>query len=243
MLHYNSYASSRNGRDELSPANTFEANRSMGDMQVNAEYVAYNIHYLSNLAGGLAIAVVAHSQGNPNTQWSLQFWPSTRAIARAFIALSPDFSGIDLLGSSSLLSNICYSGVCQAALWQQDVGSDYYSALHSHGFAAQVPTTTIWTEFDGVVVPPQTNAQLPGATVVSVQSLCPLRPDTHVTMTISAAAYALALDALNHDGVASLSRVRKNSLGACLRVTAKGMQPHVATDVGELLENLVHGFL
>lgn len=43
----------------------FLANRSMGDMQVNAEYVAYNLHYLSYLSGGLPTAVVAHSQGNP----------------------------------------------------------------------------------------------------------------------------------------------------------------------------------
>lgn len=62
-------------------------------------------------------------------------------------------------------------------------------------------------------------------------------------MTISSAAYALALDALNHDGVASLSRVRKNMLSICLRVTAKGMQVSLAKDLQSLLENLVKGFM
>lgn len=81
---------------------------------------------------------------------------------------------------------------------------------------------------------------------MSVQDLCPFRPDSHVTMTISAAAYALALDALNNGGIASLSRLRKNPfklLGTCLQVTAKNMNVNLAKDVSSLLENLVEGVL
>lgn len=62
-------------------------------------------------------------------------------------------------------------------------------------------------------------------------------------MTISSAAYALALDALNNNGVASLSRVRKNMLSICLRITAKGMHVSLAKDLQSLLENLVKGIL
>lgn len=76
-----------------------------------------------------------------------------------------------------------------------------------------------------------------------MQNLCPLRLTNHVTVTIDSAAYALALDALNNNGVASLSRVRKNMLSICLRVTAKGMQVSLAKDLQSLLENLVKGFL
>lgn len=219
------------------------ANRSMGDMQVNAEFVAYNLHYLSSLSGGLSPAVIAHSQGNPNTQWALEYFPSTRNITRAFIALSPDFAGIDLLGSDSLFSDICATGLCQAALWQQAAGSNYYSALHAKDFTALVPTTSIWTQFDGVVAPYQENAQLPGATVIQVQDLCPLRLTTHVTMTVSSPVFSLALDALQHDGLASLSRVRKDALGICLRVNAEGMSSDVITDLGKDLTELVDGFL
>ena len=118
----------------------------MGDMQVNAEYVAYNLHYLSQLSGGMQTAVVSHSQGGPNTQWALQFWPSTRNVTRAFVAISPDFAGIDLLGSSSLLNDICADGLCQASLWQQSARSKYYQALHNQDFKALVPTTSIWTQ-------------------------------------------------------------------------------------------------
>ncbi|KAF7189161.1 Lipase B [Pseudocercospora fuligena] len=218
-------------------------NRSMGDMQINAEYVAYNLHYISTLSGGLQTAVIAHSQGNPNTQWALQFWPSTRNVTRAFVALSADFSGIDVLGSDTLFHDICESGVCQAALWQQAAGSEYYKALHAANFRAQVPTTSIWTQVDGVVAPFSENAQLPGATVLSVQSLCPLRPTTHVTMTISSATYALALDALDNGGIANLSRVKKNRFSICLRATAKGMRVSIASDLQKMLVELVNGFL
>ena len=215
----------------------------MGDMQVNAEYVAYNLHYLSSLSGGLKPAVIAHSQGNPNTQWALAYFPSTRAVTRAFVSLAPDFSGIDLLGNDSLFSDICAAGLCQAAMWQQDAGSNYYQALHAKDFTALVPTTTIWSEFDGVVAPFEENAALPGATVIRVQDLCPLRPTTHITMTISSPVFSLALDALNNGGVASLSRVRKNVFSICLRVNAKGMNNNIATDIGKDITELVDGFL
>jgi hypothetical protein len=117
----------------------------MGDMQISSEYVAYSIHYISQISGGLQPAVVAHSQGNPDTQWALQFWPSTRRVARAFISLSPDFHGISLFESP--LSGACEgTSLCQAALWQQSSGSNYYKALHNADFQAQVPTTSIWTQ-------------------------------------------------------------------------------------------------
>lgn len=136
-------------------------------------------------------------------------------------------------------------GTTQSGL--QGLGADHLNLDSSNIFSSPInernASLTLPSQFDGVVVPPQDNAQLPGATVVSVQSLCPLRPDTHVTMTISAASYALALDALNNKGIASLARVRKSIFSTCLRVTAKGMNPDLPTNIKELLENLVKGFL
>lgn len=157
----------------------------MGDMQVSSEYIAYSIHYLSQMSGGLQPALIAHSQGNPNTQWALQFWPSTRKVARAFISLSPDFHGISLFDSP--LSGACQgNSLCQASLWQQSGGSNYYNALHNEDFRALVPTTVVWTQvsfdvpskrpiianqaqFDGVVMPAEDNAQLPDANVIKLQ--------------------------------------------------------------------------
>lgn len=62
-------------------------------------------------------------------------------------------------------------------------------------------------------------------------------------MTFSAAAYSLALDALNNDGIASLSRVRKDWFSICLAVTAPGMQLDIIGDAAALIENLIEGFI
>lgn len=119
------------------------ANRAMSDMQIASEYIAYNLHQISSLSGGLQTAVLAHSQGNPDTQWALQFWPSTQNITRAYVALSPDFQGIQIAETN--LSAICGSGLCQPSLWQQSAGSQYYDALHGGNFQAVVPTTVVWS--------------------------------------------------------------------------------------------------
>jgi hypothetical protein len=118
--------------------------RAMDDMQISSEYVAYNLHYLSALSGGLKPAIISHSQGGPVSQWALQFWPSTRSVARAFIPLAPDFDGVDLAISD--LSAICDLIDCQPSLWQQSQGSNYYKALHAGDFKALVPTTSIWSK-------------------------------------------------------------------------------------------------
>lgn len=213
----------------------------MGDMQVSSEYVAYGIHYVSYLAGGLPTAIISHSQGGPDTQWALRFWPSTRSVTTMFIPLSPDFSGILLLDSD--LSNICVDDLCQACIWQQSNGSNYYAALHYKDFEALVPTTAIWTEFDGVVEPPQQNAALPGGTAIEVQSLCPLRPVTHITMPIDAAAWALAYDALRHGGIGSLSRVQPDALEICLSVTGPDMDVTVSAQLEADWDDVVDGFM
>jgi triacylglycerol lipase len=118
--------------------------RAMDDMQVSSEYVAYNLHQLASLSGGLKPAIISHSQGGPVSQWALQFWPSTRSVTRAFIPLSPDFDGVDLAISD--LSAVCDLIDCQPSLWQQSQGSNYYKALHAGDFRALVPTTSIWTK-------------------------------------------------------------------------------------------------
>lgn len=62
-------------------------------------------------------------------------------------------------------------------------------------------------------------------------------------MTFSSAAYSLALDALNNDGIASVSRIRKDWWTICLRVTALNMHLSLIEDSAALLDNLIEGFL
>ena len=213
----------------------------MGDMQTSVEYVSYGLHYIFYLSGGVQTAVISHSQGGPNVQWALQFWPSTRRITTSFVALSPDFAGIELLDSD--LSAICVGDLCQASIWQQSAGSHYYDALHSENYSAQVPTTAIWSQSDSVVTPPQNNAALPSATIISVQALCPGRLVNHIFMTTDAAAFAIALDALEHAGIASLVRVLPQVLDVCLRVNAKHMDIDLANQLKGFFDDVVDGFM
>ncbi|KAK6435521.1 hypothetical protein LTR95_008293 [Oleoguttula sp. CCFEE 5521] len=218
-------------------------NRAMGDMQISSEYIAYNLKYLSLLSNGAQVAVISHSQGGPDTQWALRFWPSARAVTRAFVPLSPDFTGVALLDS------------------RLAPGSNYYRALQAKDFRALVPTTAIYTlvsspslsntlaietnptQTDEVVVPSAPNAALPGAKVLAIQQLCPLRITDHVFMTIDAAAFAFALDALNHGGTASLTRTLPQALTACFRVEAKGMQVSVTNQLEGDINSLVQGIM
>jgi len=94
-----------------------------------------------------------------------------------------------------------------------------------------------------VVTPADDNAQLPSAKVISVQQLCPLRLTNHLTMTIDAAAFAIALDALKHDGAASIARVLPKALGTCLRVNAKGMQPDLVNQLKATFDDLINGLM
>ncbi len=210
-------------------------------MQISSQYVAYGIHMISSLSGGLQTAIVSHSQGGPVSQWALRFWPSTRNITRAFVPLSPDFAGIELAGSQ--LSNFCSGDLCQDCIWQQSAGSNYLAALHDDTFGMIVPTTAIWTQSDGVVNPPQQNAQLPGAVSFPVQAMCPGRPVNHIQMTTDSAAYALALDALNHGGVGNAARAQKASWLNCFHITAPNMQVSVVAALTADWNDVTKGIL
>ena len=59
------------------------------DAQVNAEYVAYAINYISAISHHTPVVVIPWSQGNMDAQWAYKYWPSTRSVVSDQIALSP----------------------------------------------------------------------------------------------------------------------------------------------------------
>ncbi|KAA8649542.1 uncharacterized protein ATNIH1004_002213 [Aspergillus tanneri] len=194
---------------------------------------------------GRPIAAIGHSQGSPNIQWALRFFPSTRNadVTRAFIAMSPDFAGVGFDGIAAFCDIIDGVRFCTPSLWQQAAGSNFMKALNggSHGInRAYVPTTIVWSRTDEIVVPPYQNSRLSGAVMIAAQDLCPLRVVGHLLMTIDAAGFAIALDALNNDGHANVSRIDES---VCRNFLAPGMNPTLASLTEAGTNDIVKGFL
>lgn len=120
------------------------ASRASVDIQISAQYVAYNMHYLSQISGGLKAAVVTHSQGGLDTQWALQFYPSTWQVTSAFLPLAPDLVGLS--DATPFFKAVCPDYKCQPSVWQQLAGSRLEGAMRSNkNFKATVPYNAVWT--------------------------------------------------------------------------------------------------
>lgn len=96
---------------------------------------------------------------------------------------------------------------------------------------------------DGVVTPPERNAQLPSATILNVGQLCPLRIVNHLQVTTDAAVFAIAVDALRHDGRASITRLIPQILSVCTRISAEGMDDSQEFDLATLFQQFLDGFM
>ncbi|PYH93511.1 lipase [Aspergillus ellipticus CBS 707.79] len=182
---------------------------SLGDVQVNAEYIAYAINYISTISQS-PVAVISWSQGGLNTQWAFKYWPSTRAAVHDFIALSPDFRGTVEQGFvCPWLAGV----VCTPALWQQGWDAKFVHTLRDiGGDSAYVPTTTIYSSFDEVVQPMSgdhasailQNSRGVGVSNNHLQAICAHTPAggmyTHEGVLYNPLAWALTIDALSHEG-------------------------------------------
>lgn len=62
-------------------------------------------------------------------------------------------------------------------------------------------------------------------------------------MTTDSAAFALALDALNHDGTASVTRLLPSVLSICTRLQAEDMDNSMGDDLASLFKNFLDGFM
>ncbi|KAI0003949.1 hypothetical protein F4779DRAFT_86644 [Xylariaceae sp. FL0662B] len=197
------------------------------DVQANAEFVAYAVNYIHGISNGRAVAVVGYSQGNLDAQWAYKYWPSTRDKVSDHVAFSPGYHGTVLTNLMALIP--------QPPAWLQ---STYDSALVTAlradgGDSAFVPTTVIYSATDQVVQPqrgPGASSPLKDAWGVGVsnnlvQDICPGQPAggfyTHEGMLVNPVAYALAKDALTHDGPGRIDRV--NVEGICGRFLAPGL--------------------
>ena len=195
-----------------------------GDVQVNGEYVVYAIRTMFQRAGR-KIAIIGHSQGGMVPRWALRFWPDTRAMVDDVIGFAPSNHGTTQAAAT------CNDGSCSAADWQQWDISHFMQALNSYAETwPGISYTDVYTHTDEIVQP---NADDHGSSSlhtgggrianVATQDICPGDTNEHLLVgLIDPVAYALAVDALDHDGPADPKRVDP---GVCAQQLQPGVNP------------------
>jgi triacylglycerol esterase/lipase EstA (alpha/beta hydrolase family) len=223
-------------------------NHTDGDIQIAAEYVVHAVRYM-RATSHHKVVMFGWSQGASTLpRWALRFWPGIRPMVASLVGLAPlNFTG------SVVASAACAAGSCVPAAWQQAVGSQFMAALDSVQVTfPKIAYTVIYTRNDDVVTP-DVNGDLsvlpagPNVTNVAIQSICPTDDSDHLTLVASPAAYAVAINAIDHPGhPADLAHVHVGQ--PCLPGTEPGVDPsdfvgeeaHIAADVGpRLTEGMV----
>lgn len=197
------------------------------DLQRNAEFVVYGIRTMHRRAGR-RIAIIGHSQGGMLPRWALRFWPETRRMVDDLIGFAPSNHGTTLAGQG------CSDGSCSPSSWQQWDISKFLKALNAGAETWKgISYTNVYTHTDEVVQP---NADDRGSsslhtgrgriTNVATQDLCPTDVYEHLLVgLVDPVAYALAVDALTHDGPAVPRRVSRS---VCLQLFHPGINPATA---------------
>ncbi len=172
------------------------------DIQQSSEYAVYAIRRLSRLTGR-RLDIIAHSQGGLEPRWAFKWWPDTRDRVDDLITLGTPHHG------TLIVDAYCAPG-CKPAHWQMQPGSKFIAAVNAGpeiGLAAS--TTSIYSLNDELVQPqlPESTSAWVGASNIAIQDVCPGRPVDHVGLMRDGVVWALALDALTHDGPADASRL------------------------------------
>jgi hypothetical protein len=203
----------------------------LNDAQNNAEYVSYALQYLYAMTSEKP-AIVTWSQGSLDAQWAFKYWPSIPKIVTDHIAISPDYHG-------TVLAYILCPGfatandiACVPSVIQQQYNSNFITKLRSNGGdSAYVPTTTVYSLTDEIVQPQEgtaasgylNDARNVGVSNTFLQGACLAQPAgllyTHEGVLYNPVAYALVVDALQHTGPGSFSRVS----GQCGALVAPGL--------------------
>ncbi len=196
-----------------------------GDVQRNGEYVVSAIRTISKRAGR-RVSIIGHSQGGMVGRWALRFWPDTRALVDDVIGFAPSNHGTTQASAS------CGDGECTAADWQQWDISHFMKALNSGAETFRgISYTSVYTHTDEIVQPNQ-DAKTGSSSLrtgdgrrtnVATQDICPNDTNEHLLIgLIDPVAYALAIDALTHDGPADPKRIPAT---VCAQQFHQGINP------------------
>ena len=144
--------------------------------------------------GAAKVDLVGHSQGGIVSRYYIKFLGGADKVD-SLISLGAPHYGSQLANLASLFGRWDCLGF--SACTQATVGSAFLAALNGDDDTfGPVTYTNIATKLDILVVP-YTNAFLRhGATNVTVQDQCPLRPVDHFTLVLDGAVYGGIEDAL-----------------------------------------------
>ncbi|MCW3017660.1 MAG: putative lipase [Solirubrobacterales bacterium] len=193
------------------------------DIQVAGEYVVHGIRTL-RARSGRRIGIIGHSQGGMIGRWALRWWPDTRPMVEDLVGNAPSNHGTIVAQAFKLA---CPVTGCSAAILQQVDGSAFMGALNSgqETFAGTDYTVNA-SRYDEIVVPYTTQALAGPARITNtvIQDICPGDLAEHLGIgTYDRTAWALALDALTHDGPADPSRLDKAAV--CAQPLMPGVDP------------------
>jgi triacylglycerol esterase/lipase EstA (alpha/beta hydrolase family) len=180
----------------------------MEDMQISGEYVVYAIRTMHRQTGR-RISIFGGSQGGALPRWALRFWPDTRAMVEDHVGLGPTNHG------GQGMASLCTPN-CAPAVWQQLYQANFVRAMNSgQETFPGISYTEIYTHQDQFATPASDDtgtSSLHGGggriLNVALQDICPGHYADHFqAVTYDAVAYALAIDALTHDGPADPARI------------------------------------
>lgn len=194
-----------------------------GDVQRAGQYVVHALRTL-NARSGQKVDVVGWSQGGMVPRWALRFWPDTRPLVDDLVGLSPSNHG-------TTVADVACRDSCSPAAWQQRSISAFMPALNSRAETfAGISYTSAYTRLDEVVVPnagpaPSSALRTGRGRIANVatQDVCPGNTADHFAIgSYDPVGYALAVDALTHDGPADPARI---PLSTCAQVFQPGVDP------------------
>ena len=184
--------------------------RSLGDIQVAAEYVVYAVKYIYATTGQ-KVNILGHSQGPLEPRWAIKWWPSLQTeVDHLVMMASPNHGTVVADGSSGC-----------AACYQMKPGSNFLNALNAGDETpGPVSYVSLYSSTDELVEPSST-AVIDGGDNILMQDVCPARVVEHAEFATDAAAFALVMDAFTHPGQgADPARIDKS---VCLQGTFPGV--------------------
>lgn len=180
-----------------------------GDLQLNAEYVVNAIRVVHRRSGK-RIGIIGHSQGGMSPRWAFRFWPDTRRMVDDLVGYSPPNHGSE--GANAT----CEPGdPCSPSTHQYRTDSRFNAALNSFTETfAGISYTNVYSYTDFIATPSQDDSGTASLhkgkgriANVAIQDICPVQTTEHLGLAYDAVAWALAYDALTHDGPAAENRI------------------------------------